>query len=144
MAAVTACENVLHAISIFPTMHLFVPPNFDQPLFFISPGYYSRPKRSLKQCLCKIGRGRGGGGRGLIRCIMGNVDVAYRTTLERKVFRGIITWPKMRKQRTQAKKIDLPKKQQSWRILIVEVKCCCRCKLTVINIFFLKCAGFRE
>ena len=41
---------------------------------------------------------------------MGNVDVGYRTTVERKVFRGIITRPKMRKQSTQAKKIDLPKK----------------------------------
>ena len=62
MAAVTAYENVLHAISIFPTMHLFVSPNFAQPFFFISPGYYSRPRRSLKQCLCKIGGGGGGEG----------------------------------------------------------------------------------
>ena len=62
MAAVTACENVLHAISIFPTMHLFVPPNFAQPLFFISPGYYSRPKRSLNNAYAKFG---GGGGEGV-------------------------------------------------------------------------------
>ena len=28
---------------------------------FISPGYYSRPKRNWKQCLCKIFFGEGGG-----------------------------------------------------------------------------------
>ena len=35
--------------------------------FFISPGFYSRPKRNWKQCLCKIW-GVGGGGQ--IRCVM--------------------------------------------------------------------------
>ena len=48
-------------------MHLICPPHpppqkkFAYPLFFISSGYYSRPKRHWKQCLCKIlGWGVGG------------------------------------------------------------------------------------
>ena len=38
------------------------------PLFFISSGYYSRPKRNWKQCLYKILRGQ-------TRCILGYVQV---------------------------------------------------------------------
>ena len=33
---------------------LFTPQNFAKPLFSISPGYYSRPKRNRRQWLCKI------------------------------------------------------------------------------------------
>ena len=43
-------------------------------LIFISPGYYSRPKRNWKQCLCKILRGQ-------IRCILGDVHVTNRLRL---------------------------------------------------------------
>ena len=32
----------------------YFPPNFAWSLFFISPGYYSRPKRNWKRFLCKI------------------------------------------------------------------------------------------
>ena len=45
-------------------MHLVYPPsppqNFAEPLFPISPRYYSRPKRNLKQWFCKISGGGGG------------------------------------------------------------------------------------
>ena len=45
------------------------------PLFFISPGYYSCPKRNWKQCLCKrLGWGQ-------MRCIMEDVQVAYANFL---------------------------------------------------------------
>ena len=40
--------------------------------FFISPGYYSRPKRNWKQCLCKIW---GGGGANKVRYVE-NVEMA--------------------------------------------------------------------
>ena len=33
-------------------LHIFQ--NFAKPLFLISPGYYSGPKRNWRQCLCKI------------------------------------------------------------------------------------------
>ena len=43
--------------------------NFAQPLFLISPGYYSGPKRNWRQCLCKIfGR--------QTSCSMGDVQIA--------------------------------------------------------------------
>ena len=51
------------------------PPKFWITFVFHSPGYYNRPKRNWKQCLCKIWAGwRGGGGQ--IRCIMGDVQAA--------------------------------------------------------------------
>ena len=55
------------------------PPKFCITFVFHSPGYYSRPKRNWKQCLCHFfwGGGRGGGLWGQIRCIMGHVQVAY-------------------------------------------------------------------
>ena len=43
---------------------------FAEPLFFVSPRHYSRPKRNWKQCSCKIFGGQ-------IRRIMGYVQVAY-------------------------------------------------------------------
>ena len=51
---------------------LFAPQDFAQPLFFTSPGYYSRPKR--KTMLMQIFFFFFGGGGG-IRCIMGDVQV---------------------------------------------------------------------
>ena len=43
--------------------------NFAQPLFLISSGYYSGPKRNWRQCLCKIfGR--------QTSCSMGDVQIA--------------------------------------------------------------------
>ena len=33
-----------------PTMHPICPPNFARPLFFIFPGYYSRPKVHYGRC----------------------------------------------------------------------------------------------
>ena len=59
-----------YATSTFPKMHLICPPKFCITFVFISPGYYRRPKRNWKQCLCKLFEGQ-------IRCIMGNVEVAY-------------------------------------------------------------------
>ena len=46
----------LYATCTSPIMHLICSPKFGTtgPLFFISPGYYSRPKRNWKQCLCKV------------------------------------------------------------------------------------------
>ena len=35
-------------------MHLVSPQNFAWPLFLITPGYYSRPKRNRRQWLCKV------------------------------------------------------------------------------------------
>ena len=59
-------------------MHLICPPPpppppqiLHNPLFFISPGYYSRPKRNWKQGMRMQNFG------GEIRCIMGDVQVAY-------------------------------------------------------------------
>ena len=43
--------------------------NFVQPLFLISPGYYSGPKRDWRQCLCKIFGAQ-------TSCIMGDVQIA--------------------------------------------------------------------
>ena len=65
-------HRLLFSTCISPIMHLICLPNFAQPLFVISPGYYSRPK----QCLCKVFFWGGGGGEH-IRCIMGDVQVAY-------------------------------------------------------------------
>ena len=55
------CQT-LYDICTYPIMHLIPllppppPPRSDlhNLCFFISPGYYSRPKRNWKQCLCKI------------------------------------------------------------------------------------------
>ena len=38
--------QIEYATCKFPLMHLICPPNFGQPLFFISPGYNSCPKRN--------------------------------------------------------------------------------------------------
>ena len=78
-------KSSLFATSRFPVMHLIcLPPpppptkkNLPQPLFFISPGYYSLPKRNWKQCLCKIFGDGGGRGNKLHygRCASGVCDV---------------------------------------------------------------------
>ena len=52
--------QIEYATCTFPLMHLICPPNFGQPLFFISPGYNSCPKRNWKQYLWK---NLGGGGK---------------------------------------------------------------------------------
>ena len=52
-----------------PIRRLHIFHNFAHPLFLISPGYYSGPKRNLRQCLCKIfGR--------QTSCNMGDVQIA--------------------------------------------------------------------
>ena len=51
----------------------YLPP-LPPPIFFISLGYYSRPKRNLKKSLCKIFWVRGSGGQ--IGCIMKDVQLA--------------------------------------------------------------------
>ena len=51
------CQT-LYDTCTYPIMHLIPPPplplRFAWPLFFISPGCHSRPKRNWKQCLRKI------------------------------------------------------------------------------------------
>ena len=66
--------QIEYATYTFPLMHLICPPNFGQPLFFISPGYNSCPKRNWKQYLWK---NLGGQKRG----IMGDVQVTYTNFL---------------------------------------------------------------
>ena len=58
-----SCAQVLdktlkYATFTFHIMHLICLPKFCIILVFISPGYYSRPKRNWKQCLCKILEGK--------------------------------------------------------------------------------------
>ena len=67
--------QIEYATCTSPLMHLICPPKFCQPLFFISAGYYSCPKRNWKQCLCKLL------GWGQMRCIMEDVQVAYANFL---------------------------------------------------------------
>ena len=53
----TSDSHLLRSIRHFHISHNapYLPsPNFASPLFFISPGYYSRAKRNWKQCLSKI------------------------------------------------------------------------------------------
>ena len=60
-----------YATSTLPIMHLVCPQNFAyKALFSISLGTAVIPRRNEKQRLCKIWGGQ-------IRCIMGNVEVAY-------------------------------------------------------------------
>ena len=55
MSDVTSCENALFASYTSPIIHLVCSPKICITLFFfISPGYYSRPKKNKRQCLCKI------------------------------------------------------------------------------------------
>ena len=56
---------------------LFASQNFALALFSISLRTAVIPRRSEKQSFCKILGGRGGGGWGQKRCIMGDVHVAY-------------------------------------------------------------------
>ena len=43
------CFCFVVALAHLPQCTLFAPPILHNPLFFISPGYYSRPKRNCKQ-----------------------------------------------------------------------------------------------
>ena len=72
MTDVTSCENAVYATSTFPIMHLICPPppkkktkKTAEPLFFISPVLLG-----ITLLMQNFG--------GQIRCIMGNVEVAYR------------------------------------------------------------------
>ena len=63
-----SCNHYFHIDYNAPC---FPPPNFAQPLFPNSPGYYNHPKRNRKQLLCKVFFFfffLGGGGE--TRCIM--------------------------------------------------------------------------
>ena len=64
-------QNVMNATSTFSIMHLICPRKFCITFVFISPGYYSRPIEIENSAYANFW--------GQIRCIMGNVKVAYST-----------------------------------------------------------------
>ena len=66
--------SIYMLLAHLPICTLLAPQNF--AIFFsISLGTAAIPRRNEKQRLCKIG---GGGGGGITRCILGDVQVAYK------------------------------------------------------------------